>query len=119
MVTHSVFLDCVPVEIEAEAGTLWQWHLPIRRQLEFFYNQLAPQRRLGQRCWKKLNVGTMRSDGRQMGCSGDADPSFPAVRHDQTATVRSELANAARLGETADSADVRLGDIHFTAVHQV
>ena len=54
-----------------------------------------------------------------MGAGGDADPGFPAVRDDLPAPLGGHVANFHGLGQASDAADIRLGDVHFSAIHQV
>jgi len=54
-----------------------------------------------------------------VGACGDADPGFPAVRDDLPAPLGGHVANFHGLGQASDAADIRLGDVHFSAIHQV
>ena len=54
-----------------------------------------------------------------MGAGGDADPGFPAVRDDLPAPLGGHVANFHGLGQASDAADIWLGDVHFSAIHQV
>ena len=61
----------------------------------------------------------MRGDGGKVGAGGDADPGFPAVRDYLPATPGGHVADFHGFGQASDAADVRLGDVHFSTVHQV
>ena len=54
-----------------------------------------------------------------MGAGGDADPGFPAVRDYLPAPAGGHVADFNGFGQASDAADVRLGDVHFSPVHQV
>ena len=61
----------------------------------------------------------MRGNGGKVGAYGDIDPGFPAVRDDLPALLGGHVANFHGLGQASDAADIRLGDVHFSAIHQV
>ena len=61
----------------------------------------------------------MRGDGGKVGAGGDADPGFPAVRDYLPAPLGGHVADFNGFGQASDAADVRLGDVHFSPVHQV
>ena len=61
----------------------------------------------------------MRGDGGKVGAGGDADPGFPAVRDYLPAPLGGHVADFNGFGQASDAADVRLGDVHFSTVHQV
>jgi len=61
----------------------------------------------------------MGCDGCEVGAGGDADPGFPAMWNNFSSAFGGHFANFHRLGEPADTADVRLGNIDFSNVQQV
>ena len=61
----------------------------------------------------------MRGDGGEVGAGGDADSGFPAVRDNLPAPFGGHVADFHGLGQASDPANVRLGDVHFSAIHQV
>src|SRR5438552_15501357 len=48
-----------------------------------------------------------------------ANAGFPAMRHYDLAAILSQLHHSQRFGETADSSNIRLHDIHLPAIHKV
>ena len=61
----------------------------------------------------------MGCDGGEVGAGRDADSGFPAVRDDLSSAFGGHVTNFHRLGEPADAADIRLGNIDFSNVQQV
>ena len=59
MVLHCVFLHRVPVELEAEAGTLGKQHNAIGGHLELFSDQLSSNQRLREGCGQELDIGAV------------------------------------------------------------
>ena len=68
---------------------------------------------------KVFEVGAVRGDGGEVGAGGDADSGFPAVRDNLPAPFGGHVADFHGLGQASDPANVRLGDVHFSAIHQV
>ena len=68
---------------------------------------------------KVFEVGAVRSDGGEVGASGDADSGFPAVRDDFATPLCGHVADFHGLGQASDPPDIRLSDVDFSPIHQV
>ena len=88
-------------------------------QLQIVLDEFLPELGVGQFRWEVFEVGAVRGNGGEVGACGDADPGFPAVRDDLPTSLGGHVADFHGFGQASDAADVRLGDVHFSTVHQV
>jgi len=88
-------------------------------QLQIVLDEFLPELGVGQFRWEVFEVGAVRGDGGEVGACGDADSGFPAVRDDLPTSLGGHVADFHGFGQASDAADIRLGDVHFSAIHQV
>ena len=88
-------------------------------ELQVVLHEFLAEFGVGQFCGEVFEVGAVRGDGGEVGAGRDADSGFPAVRDDLAATIAGHVAYIHGLGQSADPADVWLGDVHFSTIHQV
>ena len=111
-------LQGVHVDLDAEDWFLWDGQFSID-EFQFVLNEFLPEFRVGQFCGEVFEEWTVRGDGREVGAGRDADSGFPAMWNNLSSPFGGHVANFHRLGEPADAADVRLGNIDFSNVQQV